>query len=152
MSTLLLAACLVIGVADGDTLRVDCPDRHAAFPVRLAGIDAPELKHSGFVRTAYQPWGNESKAALTALCLKEIVDVHRIAFDRNGRAVAFVTCKGEDASAHQVANGHAWSFMVPKGHAEISALEQQARAQRLGLWALPNPVPPADWRKAGQCS
>ncbi len=152
MSAVLLAACLVIGVADGDTVRVKCPEREKAFPLRLAGIDAPELKHSGFVRTAYQPWANESKAALTALCLKETVDVRRIAFDRNRRAVGFVKCKGEDASAHQVANGHAWAFLVPKGHTEIIEFEAQARARKRGLWSLPNPIRPQDWRRAGACA
>ena len=153
MSSLLLAACLVIGVSDGDSIRVKCPERTAAFPVRLAAIDAPELKHTGFVRTSYQPWANESRAALSDLCLKETVDIQRIGFDRNKRAIGFVLCKGHDASVQQVAGGHAWSFLPPKGYGPtFLELEKRARDDGKGLWSLPNPIRPSDWRKAGACA
>lgn len=152
-ATVLLAACLVIGVSDGDSLRVKCPDRANAFPVRLAGIDAPEVKHTGFIRTALQPWATESKAALAALCLKQTVDVKRIAFDRNRRAIAWVLCQGRDASLAQLTAGNAWAFDVPKAQAAgFARLEQSARERGVGLWSLPNPIAPADWRKAGACA
>lgn len=153
MSTLLLAACLVIGVSDGDSMRVKCPARVAAFPVRLVGIDAPEVKHTGFVRTALQPWANESKAALTALCLKQTVDVKRIGFDRNRRALGYVTCQGKDASTEQLTAGNAWAFDVPAAQAvDFVTLEAAAKAKPVGLWTLPNPIAPQDWRKAGACA
>lgn len=153
MSVVLFAACLVIGVSDGDSLRVKCPERVAAFPVRLAGIDAPEVKHTGFVRTSYQPWATESKAGLSGLCLKQTVSVRRIAFDRNRRAIGFVTCQGKDASLEQLAAGNAWTFLVPKEHAfDFTRAAEKAKAEAKGLWSLPNPIPPADWRKAGACS
>lgn len=57
-------ACLVIGVTDGDTLKVRCE----ADPVpqnltlRLAEIDAPESR---------QAFGNRSKQSLSWLCLRQ---------------------------------------------------------------------------------
>lgn len=146
MSTLILAACLVIGVSDGDSIRVKCPERTAAFAVRLAGVDAPEIAHKAF-GIAEQPWGRESKASLTALCLKKTADVKRIAFDRYRRAVGFVQCEGRDASVHQIATGNAWVFLPPKKQAAaFKSLQERAKAARLGLWAG-EPIEPSLWRK-----
>lgn len=153
MSTILLAACLVLSVSDGDTLKAQCPERKAVVTVRLLGIDAPELKHSGFVKMPLQPWGNEAKAALSTLCLNQTVDIHRVAIDRNGRAIASVTCQGQDASLYQVANGNAWTFMLPKDQAfDLTRAFDAAKAAGKGLWSLPNPVEPSAWRKSAACT
>lgn len=129
------------------------PRARRAFPGPFGQHRRPELRHTGFVRTAYQPWANESRTALSDLCLNETVDVKRIGFDRNGRAIGFVLCKGHDASVQQVANGNAWVFLPPKAQAAIFLdLEKRARAASKGLWSLPNPVRPSDWRRAGQCA
>lgn len=143
--SVLLVACLVLGVPDGDSLKVRCPARKNAISVRLAGIDAPELAHKAF-GIAEQPGGRESKAALAALCLKQPATVRRVATDRYGRAVAKVTCNGIDVNAEQVRRGQAWAYLTPKG-SPLPALQAQAGAAGLGLWALPKPIKPTDWRK-----
>lgn len=145
MSSTLLLACLVLGVPDGDSLKVSCPDRKAAISVRIAEIDAPEIEHKAF-HIAEQPGGRESKAALTALCLKQPAVLHQVATDRYRRMVAKVECNGVNAGEAQARAGHAWAFMAAK-RSPIPALVAAAQAQRVGLWAAPHPVAPSVWRK-----
>ena len=146
MSTSLLVACLIIGVPDGDSLKVKCPERVKAFSVRLAGIDAPEIVHKGF-HIAEQPGGREAKASLAELCLKQPATIHRTATDRrNGRMVAQVECGGVNVNAEQLRRGQAWAYMASK-RSQFPKLEAKARADGVGLWAVPNPIKPRDWRK-----
>jgi hypothetical protein len=56
----ILAACLVVAIADGDTLTVHC-NKHEQIKIRLAEIDAPEKK---------QPFGMRSKQSLSQLCYR----------------------------------------------------------------------------------
>lgn len=151
MSAVLFAACLVIGVADGDTLRVKCPNRVKAFQVRIAEIDAPELAHKAF-GIALQPFGPESKASLVALCQGQAATVRRLGFDVHRRAVGQVQCAGVDVGSYQVTAGLAWAdtTYLLKGSA-MPALEAQARAVQRGLWSDPAPIPPWLWRKTGKC-
>ncbi len=56
--------CLVVSVADGDTLKVRCgePGHHEQLSIRLSAIDAPEKA---------QPFGARSKQALSDLCFQQ---------------------------------------------------------------------------------
>lgn len=58
---------VVTYVSDGDTIVVT-PVGKPAFNVRLADIDAPEISHFGSLA---QPYGDVSKAELTALLLNQ---------------------------------------------------------------------------------
>ena len=53
--------CLVVGVADGDTLTVLC-NGSKQVKIRLSEIDAPEKR---------QPFGNRSKKSLSVMCLQK---------------------------------------------------------------------------------
>jgi endonuclease YncB( thermonuclease family) len=153
VSAIVLLACLVVSVSDGDTLKAQCPERKAVVTVRLQGIDSPELAHYGFAKMAYQPWGNEAKAALSALCLHQTVDLHRVAIDRNGRSVATLACQGQDVSLYQVTNGNAWVYLQTKDQTlALTRAQDAAKAAKKGLWSLPDPIEPSAWRKAGACS
>jgi endonuclease YncB( thermonuclease family) len=57
---------------------------------------------------------------------------------------------GVDANAEQVRLGMAWVYVryAPK-NSPLYELESAARAQRVGLWAEPTPVPPWEWRRQG---
>lgn len=143
MIATVLSACLVIGVPDGDSLKVKCPKRDA-MSVRIAEIDAPEVAHAAF-HIEQQPWGIESKAALAGLCLGKHATLHVVTHDRYGRTVAQVTCRRIDAGKSQVRTGNAWVYMPLKG-TTMPALQVVAKGRKLGLWSLPNPVPPSQWR------
>src|SRR4051812_20137703 len=116
----LLVACVVVGVTDGDTVRVRCgePDHYSQLVVRLSEIDAPEKA---------QPFGRQSKEWLSGLCFKQAAQVTPTTTDRYGRLVARVSCAGRDASAEMVAAGMAWFFVRYGKDQTISALEHRAR-------------------------
>jgi len=105
--------------------------------VRLAEIDAPERR---------QPFGERSRQYLSALCFLQSAAVRTVGRDRYGRTIARVACSGSDASASLVRAGMAWAYTKYLKDAEIGALEAEARAERVGLWADRSPVPPWMWR------
>jgi len=137
-----LLVCVVIGIADGDTLTARCPA--AAGPalrivVRLADIDAPEKR---------QPFGTRSRQHLSALCFGKRAEIRPHAVDRYGRTVAHVVCEGSDAHAGQVGAGLAWAYTAYGRNAALAQLERQARVERRGLWSDPSPVAPWTWRRS----
>lgn len=132
--------CLVVAIADGDTLTARCgePDAFYQVKVRLAEIDAPEKA---------QPFGDRSRQHLAALCFRKAAHIRPQTTDRYGRTVARVECEGKDANAEQVRSGMAWAYTRYLTDPSIAQLEQQARAARAGLWADSSPIPPWDWRR-----
>ncbi len=127
----------VVAVADGDTLTV--LRDHKQVKVRLTEIDAPEKA---------QAFGNKSKQSLSDLCFAKIATLDDKGKDRYGRTLARVHCDGIDANAEQVRRGMAWVFVryAPKD-SPLYSVEAEARAEKRGLWADPEPVPPWEWRR-----
>ncbi len=140
MSALLL--CLVVAIADGDTLTARCgePGAYEQVKVRLSEIDAPERS---------QPWGDRSRQHLAQLCNQQVATIRSSGKDRYGRTLARVECQGKDANAEQVATGMAWAFTRYLTDPEIKRLEDAARAAGVGLWRDPQPVAPWVWRRSG---
>lgn len=130
--------CLVVGISDGDTIKVRCPDQ-PQIVIRLAEIDAPEKA---------QPYGQRSKELLSALCFKKRAEIRPSTRDRYGRIVARVVCAGSDANAAMVRSGMAWACTRYLTDPQIQAMEVVARRERLGLWTDADPVPPWEWRKS----
>ncbi|MGC4077149.1 MAG: thermonuclease family protein [Rubrivivax sp.] len=145
MLSALVFSCLVIAVADGDTLSVRCPAPQGTLRVRLAEVDAPEKA---------QPFGPASRRHLATLCLRRRAELRPLPgaaghdrYGRYGRTVAHLRCRGHDAGTAQLRAGLAW---VAEGYAadlNLPALQWQARHERAGLWAEARPVPPWDWRR-----
>jgi endonuclease YncB( thermonuclease family) len=133
----------VVAVIDGDTLEiVDAQrDRHR---IRLAGIDAPE--HD-------QAHGDTAMHALMALAMRRQVMVTGRKLDMWQRLVGQVWLDGEDLNLALVAAGHAWHDRLHRreqtaaAQQRYEAAEQAAQDARRGLWALPDPVPPAVFRR-----
>lgn len=136
----IILACLVVGVADGDTLtaRCDVDGEPVTVTVRLSQIDAPEKR---------QPWGDRSREHLAALCFNKPATVHEETRDRNRRMVARVVCAGVDANAEQVREGMAWVFDRYVTDRSLYAVQDNAREARRGVWRDPDPMPPWVWRK-----
>jgi endonuclease YncB( thermonuclease family) len=128
-------SCRVVGVSDGDTLSAVCGRR---IKVRLAGIDAPELR---------QPYGRAAKRSLATLCWRKTARIVIQDIDAYGRVVGRVFCAGTDASAVQVKSGLAWTYRRYLRTPHLLNLENEARRARRGLWAAANPVPPWTWRR-----
>ena len=132
--------CLVIGIADGDTLTTRCetPTGMENIKVRLAEIDAPEKG---------QAFGNRSKQHLSDICFKKQAEVRPQTTDRYGRTVARLICEGTDANSEQVRAGMAWVFDKYVTDRGLYAVQDEALAARRGLWADREPVAPWEWRK-----
>jgi endonuclease YncB( thermonuclease family) len=133
----------VVGVADGDTITV-LDDKRRQHKIRLAGIDAPEKA---------QDFGNLSKASLSDLVYRQQVVVETSKIDRYGRSVGKVSIAGRDINLEQVRRGMAWHYtayereQAPMDRQAYAAAEFDARTARTGLWAMPSPIPPWDFRR-----
>lgn len=134
----------VVGIADGDTVTVLDANRQQ-HKIRLAGIDAPEKA---------QAFGDRSKQSLAALVFNKNVVVEWDKQDRYGRTVGKILVSGKDANLEQVRAGMAWWYEKYRKEQSVSdqriyeQAEQQARAQRVGLWRDANPTPPWEFRHA----
>jgi endonuclease YncB( thermonuclease family) len=131
-----LLSCTVHGVFDGDTLKARCG--RSTIKVRIAEIDAPESK---------QAFGTQSKWALSRLCLGQHVLIEKRGLDRYGRTSGRAICSGKDAGAEQVKSGMAWVYDGYATDKNLYRLQDEARANKRGLWSRSRPQPPWEWRK-----
>ena len=129
-------AALVVGITDGDTIKVLKDDKEQ-IKVRLVEIDAPEKK---------QAFGNRSKETLSDYCFNKVATLTEKGKDRYGRTLARVNCNGVDVNAEMVRVGMAWVYDKYVTDRSLYALQDAARAARRGLWADPDPMPPWEWR------
>lgn len=127
----------VVGITDGDTLRVLVDQREVV--IRLAQIDAPEKR---------QPFGQRSRQSLAELVFQKGVRVETEGRDRYGRTIGTVFVEGLDVNAEQVRRGMAWVYVRYAHDPALQAVEQEAREARRGLWADAEPVAPWAWRRA----
>lgn len=128
--------CLVVGISDGDTIKVRCGEG-AEEKVRLLQIDAPEKK---------QAFGSKAKDALSELIYGKAIHLESASKDRYGRTLGRVTLDGSDINFQMVRLGYAWcyrKYLTDDGCLEIEA---GARSARRGLWSDPSPTPPWDFR------
>ena len=126
----------VVKVSDGDTLTV-LVDRQQ-LKVRLIEIDAPESK---------QAFGERSRKSLGEMCAGQQATVRYSNRDKYGRVLGRVQCQGLDANAEQVRRGMAWVYDRYVTDRSLYALQNEARAAHVGLWADKRPTAPWDWRK-----
>ena len=142
----LFVICLIVAIADGDTMTARCgePGAYNQVKIRLAGIDAPEKK---------QDYGDRARQALAGLCFQQQARITARAKDRYGRTVADVQCQGKDAGAFMVRGGWAMVYtQYASQHQHLLPLQDAARRERAGQWQMlregREPVPPWQWRKA----
>jgi endonuclease YncB( thermonuclease family) len=122
---------VVTRVADGDT--IDITSGGVVHTVRLDAIDAPEVG---------QPFSRQARLQLRTLAFGRNVTARVVERDRYGRLVARATVGLADLSEEMVRHGLAWHYSRYSPDRHLAELEQQARRQRRGLWADPNPVAP----------
>ncbi len=137
------SAAAVLSIGYGDTISV--LERVQKLKVRLACIDAPE--------TAQSPYGMASRNQLKALLqVGSTVSLRVQAVDRYGRSVAEVIGKGT-VNLAMVRSGQAFVYRQYLGLCDRQAYlaaERQAKAQRLGVWAVPGGMTrPWDFRHGG---
>ena len=130
-------------VADGDTLYVRTLDHDKPQPVRLQGIDAPEICQEG---------GAAARQALQSLLLGHSVTLVRHGLDAYGRELATVYWQGQDVGRWMVQQGLAWSYHFGHDGGPYAQEQRSARAAGLGLFARSDPEPPYRFRRRhGSC-
>jgi micrococcal nuclease len=128
----------VVSVLDGDTIEVlhnTSPER-----VRLSGIDCPEKG---------QAFGNRAKQATSAFVFGRDVILQTHGQDKHRRTLADVFLSdGTHVNHELVKGGWCWWYQkyAPKDLV-LQQLEHEAKTQKKGLWAEPNPVPPWLYRR-----
>ena len=137
----------VVGVYDGDTIEVlhDGKDEK----IRLYGIDAPEKT---------QDFGQEATQFTSDTVLRKTVEVKAMDIDRYGRTVGLVTIDGACLDEELVKAGLAWVYTKHCKEsfcAQWKNLQEEAKGKKIGLWSMPAPTPPWDFRSgwsSGQTS
>jgi len=127
----------VVGISDGDTVKVLSPDRQQ-IKCRLHGIDAPESQ---------QAYGQVSKRSLSDMVFGKNVKVEIVDQDQYGRSVCRIILNGVDVNKVQLQRGLAWHYSRYSKDASYAQAERTARQQRLGLWADPDPIAPWSFRR-----
>ena len=127
----------VVSIADGDTLTILV--NREQVKIRLAEIDTPEKG---------QPWGNRAKQALSRKVFGKMARVEIETVDRYGRTVGKVWVDDRDICREMVREGHAWVYRRYLRDRSLLKDERAAQQAATGLWGLPNPVPPWEWRRA----
>lgn len=127
----------IIRVVDGDTYQLLKDGK--AVTVRLANVDAPELK---------QQYGSIAKQNVSDLILGKTVLIDSITKDRYNRIVASVWINGMALDSILVSNGWAWNYEQYNTKKELANYQQTAINEHLGLWkcGANNVCPPSVYR------
>ena len=126
----------VVGVSDGDTIAVMREGK--AAKVRLNGVDCPEKK---------QAYGTRAKQFTSSQVFGKVVEVQYEKEDRYRRILGNVLIDNQDLSQALLRAGLAWHYRQYSKSQTLQALEDEARATKLGLWQDKNPIAPWLFRK-----
>jgi endonuclease YncB( thermonuclease family) len=142
----------VRAVLDGTNLLVVTPEL-TRFDVRLLGVeppDPPRQGRAGSRPTLGQPFGGQAATYVRDLLVDKQVRLDTYGKDRSGRTQAVVWLGDINVNLTLVKEGFAWvspHVPVSKVRVELEVAERQAQVGKYGLWALPNPEPPWEFRK-----
>jgi endonuclease YncB( thermonuclease family) len=134
----------ILEVHDGDTVTAQIAHGRP-FHVRLNGIDAPELSMT---------FGAESRDHLRAEVLGQPVILDIAQLDVYGRTIARILHDGKDANLDMIEGGFAWCYRKYLRNLSLTNrdayqhAEDDAKSHSRGLWNLPTPLAPWDFRKA----
>ncbi len=130
----------VVGISDGDTFRL-LTEGNKTERIRLYGIDAPERG---------QEYGTQSKNALSDLIFGKEVQVQQKQRDRYGRVVGIAFVDDVNVNETLLKRGSVWHYTQFDKSKQWAMLQKQAQAAGAGLWQMPDPTPPWEWRKTAR--
>lgn len=119
-------------IVDGDTFVIQ-----SNIKVRFFGIDTPERD---------QPFGPEATQYLRKLIEGKEITIHCPTTTLN-RPNCYVYLGNLDVSEEMVKAGLAYDW-AKYSRGKYSQEEERARQNRVGVWSLPNAIPPWQWRAA----
>jgi micrococcal nuclease len=111
--------------------------------VRLEGVDCPE---------SHQDYGTKAKQFTSDLVFGKEVKVVAKEKDRYGRTVGTVFVDEQNLNLSLVKAGLAWHYKQYSKDETLAQAETDARAAKIGLWSVPDPTPPWDFRRGGSKS
>ncbi len=126
----------VTGVPQGDTLLVKHEGKIRT--IRLHGLLAPEQG---------QPYAEQAAAFLAKAVMGQTVHVIPMSKGRQKAVSAEVLLDGKSLNDQLVREGLAWWNHKQTKGGRLRTLQAAAKAERKGLWADPDPIPPWDWKK-----
>ena len=135
----------------GTHLVVVSPDQ-GSLEVRLLGVVLPEPPRTGPTGIAVggQPFGAQAERYARDLLLEKQVSLDVYGKDRAGRRLAVVWLGEINVNLTLVKEGLAWvdpSLTGTNVRSGLEVAERQARVGKYGLWGLPEPEPPWEYRK-----
>ena len=135
----------------GKNLLVVSPDQ-GQIEVRLVGVDLPEPPRVGSAGAVIegQPFGPQAAAYVRELLLERQVQLDTYGKDRAGRLLSVVWLGEINVNLTLVKEGLAWldpGLAVTNIRAALEVAERQAQVGKYGLWALPDPESPWEYRK-----
>lgn len=131
----------VVKVTDGDTVII-ITDDNTQVKIRLHGVDCPERK---------QDFGNKARQFTSLSAFGKTVKVEVKDKDRYGRLVAIVKLPdGRILNEELLKNGLAWHYKHYDQSEKYTVLEHQAKRDKLGVWSMPNPIAPWEFRRVGR--
>lgn len=140
--TVLSAADLVVAIPE-----------LADVNVRLLGVEPPVVSRAasdGTKPDPAQPFGGQAESYIRDLLLNKQVRLDFYGKDRKGRILAVVWLGDINVNLTLVKEGLAWmgpSIPITRVRVELEVAERQAQVGKYGLWGLPNPEPPWEFRK-----
>lgn len=143
---------IVTRISDGDTYIVKVKSyqgKEATIKVRIMNADCAELYSIPHRRKA-QPFSMEAKLFATNLLEGKTVDITYNKTDIYGRVLSYVKVDGQRVDSILIAKGMAWAFNAYGTKQDVKKsndLMEKAKKANAGLWSLPNPIKPSDWRK-----
>jgi len=127
----------IVTVPAGDRLRV--ASAGAVITVRLAGVACPEKG---------QPYAEEARRFTSDLALHTVVKVTVTDRDRAGHATGEVTLMdGKSLNREVLRAGYGWWHEHTSKDETLRGTEEEARRERRGLWADPDPLPPWEFQR-----
>jgi len=91
--------------------------------------------------------GKKAKQFTASMVAGKIVKVWETDTDRYGRSVGFVVVGDKNLNKELLSAGLAWHYKKYSRDPALAKLEFEARSQKRGLWAEPDPVTPWEWRR-----
>ena len=141
----------VVEVTGRSELVIATRDR-GRLTVRLLGVELPEptTKARDGAVVPGQPFSDEAAAYLRELLLQKQVSLEEQARDKRGPLQALVLLGDLNVNLLLVREGLAWvspGLAAAKVRAPLEVAEKQAQVGRYGLWSLPHPEPPWEFRR-----
>lgn len=127
----------IVNVSDGDTVTLLSEDNEQ-IKIRLWGIDCPERS---------QDYGRKATERTKDLCYGKTIRIDCKGKDKYGRTLGIVYVDSVNVNETLIKEGLAWKYKTT-GFAHYVDLEDEARAQKLNIWSMPNAIAPWDYRKA----